>query len=352
MNTQVTHTNRVAQAIDRIIDAGDFTRIFIIADTNTAKLVVPQLDSKSCTGAQLITIPAGEKNKSLETLSKIWTQFSDSGTTRNCLVINVGGGVVTDIGGMAAATFKRGMPFINCPTSLLAAVDAALGGKTGINFNGLKNEVGTFTDPLHTIISTRFLSTLPPHEIKAGYAEMLKHAMLHNNETFHRLLRNDFKQSFDTDEFLNEVKTSSAIKLQFVHIDPNDMGPRHALNYGHTFAHAFESLAMMRHKPISHGFAVAWGLVAETFLSHHICGFPAVDLYALAHFVLANYGAFKITCDNYETLIELMTHDKKSRHGEINCVLLSECGKPIYDQRISKDCAMAALDVYRDLMNI
>lgn len=352
MNTPVIHTNRVAQALDRILDSADFSRIFIVADSSTARLVVPQLDSKACASAQLITIPAGENNKSLDTLTSIWQQLSDHGATRNCVVINVGGGVVTDIGGMAAATFKRGMPFINCPTSLLAAVDAALGGKTGINFNGLKNEIGTFTQPIHTIISTRFLATLPIKEIKAGYAEMLKHALLHNTDTFCRLLRNDFNRTFDDDDFLNEVRTSSAVKLQFVHIDPNDLGPRHALNYGHTFAHAFESLAMKRRKPISHGFAVAWGLVVESFLSHLICGFPATHLYALAHFVLANYGAFHITCDDYDLLISLMTHDKKSRHGEVNCVLLSDCGKPVYDQSISHENVTAALDVYRDLMGI
>ena len=352
MTQGITYNNRVGEALDSVLAGIDHTRLVVIADENTAQLVVPRLSSTMLAQASVITIAAGEENKNLDTLAQVWRQLGELGATRNSMVVNVGGGMVTDLGGFAAATFKRGMRFINCPTSLLAAVDASVGGKTGIDFNGLKNEVGVFAMPRHTIISSCFLDTLPMPEIKAGYAEMLKHAMLDSHEHFTHLTSNDFSHPFDTDGFLDEIHASINIKQRFVDQDPLDNATRHALNLGHTVAHAFESLALKRGKPIQHGFAVAWGLVAETYLSHKLYKFPSADLYALAQFVLDNYGAFHITCDDYETLISFMTHDKKSREGEINCSLLSACGQTHCDVSISHDHMKEALDIYRDLMHI
>ena len=348
----ITYTNHVGEAIDAFLNDCDFNRLFIIADENTARLVLPRIGSTALEGAPVITIPAGEQGKNLDTLSQVWTRLSELGASRKSIVVNVGGGVVTDLGGFAASTFKRGIRFINCPTSLLAAVDASVGGKTGIDFNGLKNEIGAFSLPAHTFISSCFLSTLHLHEIKAGYAEMLKHAMLDSHEHFTRLTTNDFSHPFDTDAFLDEIHASVNIKQRFVDQDPLDNATRHALNLGHTVAHAFESLALKRGKPIQHGFAVAWGLVAETYLSHKLYKFPSADLYALAQFVFDNYGAFHITCDDYDTLISFMSHDKKSREGEINCSLLSACGRAHCDVAISHDHMKESLDIYRDLMHI
>ena len=342
----------MGNTLDKVLSSIDYNKAFIIADENTAQLVVPRLKSTALTEAHIITIPAGEENKNLETLAYVWTQLSDLGATRKSIIVNVGGGMVTDLGGFAAATFKRGIKFINCPTTLLSAVDASVGGKTGIDFNGLKNEIGVFSMPLHTIVSSCFLDTLPLPEIKAGYAEMLKHALLHSHDLFSQLLKTDFSTPFNTDAFLKMIEQSVVIKLQFVDSDPLEASTRRALNLGHTVAHAFESLALKRGKPIQHGFAVAWGMVAETYLSHKLHHFPSQDLYALAQFVLDNYGAFYITCDDYEALISFMSHDKKSHDGEINCVLLSQCGAPQFDAAISTDHMKEALDVYRDLMHI
>ncbi|MBQ3961475.1 MAG: 3-dehydroquinate synthase [Muribaculaceae bacterium] len=352
MTQGITYNNRVGEALDSVLAGIDHTRLVVIADENTAQLVVPRLGSTTLAQAPVITIAAGEENKNLDTLAQVWRQLGELGATRNSMVVNVGGGMVTDLGGFAAATFKRGMGFINCPTSLLAAVDASVGGKTGIDFNGLKNEVGVFAMPRHTIISSCFLDSLPKPEIKAGYAEMLKHAMLHSHELFTQLLHADFDAAFNTLEFLKLIEQSVAIKQHFVEQDPHDNGARHALNLGHTVAHAFESLALKRGKAIHHGYAVAWGLVAETYLSHKLFAFPSTDLYALATFVLSNYGAFHITCDDYDDLIAFMTHDKKSRNGEINCALLSICGQVHCDATISPDHMKEALDIYRDLMHI
>ena len=348
----ITYTNHVGKALDSVFASMNYNKVFIIADENTAQLVVPRIGSTALEGAPVITIPSGEHGKNLDTLSRVWSQLGELGATRNSIVVNVGGGTVTDLGGFAASTFKRGIRFINCPTSLLGAVDASVGGKTGIDFNGLKNEIGAFSLPIHTFISSCFLNTLPLQEIKAGYAEMLKHAMLDSHKHFTRLTSNDFDHSFDTDDFLDEIHASVDIKQRFVDLDPHDKATRHALNLGHTAAHAFESLALKRGKAIQHGYAVAWGLVAETYLSHKLFALPSADLYALARFVLDNYGAFHITCDDYDALISFMTRDKKSHNGEINCSLLSACGQVHCDEVISLDHMKEALDIYRDLMHI
>lgn len=342
----------MGEALDSVLAGIDYNKAIIVADVNTAKMVVPRLGSTALDGAPVIIIPAGEDGKNLDTLARVWTQLGNLRATRKSLVVNVGGGVVTDLGGFAAATFKRGIRFINCPTSLLGAVDASVGGKTGIDFNGLKNEIGTFSMPLHTLISSCFLDTLPIEEIKAGYAEMLKHAMLHSHTLFGELLNEDFSTPFDTDVFLKHLEQSVAIKLHFTDSDPLETGLRQALNLGHTVAHAFESLALKRGKAIQHGYAVAWGLVTETYLSHKLLGFPSQDLYALARFVLEQYGAFHITCDDYDALTSFMTHDKKSHDGEISCSLLAKCGEVHTGINVSTDDMKAALDIYRDLMHI
>ncbi len=352
MTQGITYTNCVGEALDSTLSNIDHNKTFVVADENTARLVVTRLGSNALAEAPVITISAGEESKNLKTLAHVWTQLSDLGATRNSIIVNVGGGMVTDLGGFAAATFKRGIRFINCPTSLLAAVDASVGGKTGIDFNGLKNEIGAFTMPQQTIISSCFIDTLPQPEIKAGYAEMLKHALLHSHDRFTQLLKTDFNNPFNTHAFLKMIEQSVAIKLHYVDSDPLEAGTRRALNLGHTVAHAFESLALKRGKAIRHGYAVIWGLITETYLSHKLFGFPSADLYALAQFAIEHYGAFHITCDDYETLISFMTHDKKSQNGEINCVLLSQCGSPHYDAAITTDLMEAAFDVYRDLMHI
>ena len=217
---------------------------------------------------------------------------------------------MTDLGGFAAATFKRGIRFINIPTTLLSAVDAAVGGKTGVNFNGLKNEIGVFKEAETVIISTVFFSTLPERELKSGYAEMLKHGLLDGEAVYNKLLDYDF-DNVAGNGLLRLVEESVNVKRRIVEQDPFEQGLRRALNLGHTAGHAFESLALKRNSPVPHGYAVAWGMVVEAVLSHTEKGFPSAELYRLADYVCRHYGAFHITCDDYPELIEFMRHDKK-----------------------------------------
>ena len=325
-------------------------RIFVLTDANTNQLCLPLLQQLGVS-APVITIGASDEAKNLESLSQVWTALSQGGATRHSLLVNLGGGVVTDLGGLAAATFKRGIDFVNVPTTILAAVDAAVGGKTGINFQGFKNEIGVFAHAQSVLVSTCFFGTLPIEQVKSGYAEMLKHGMLSGHDQLATLLSNDFS-SINHPSLLKLLQESVEVKQRIVDQDPTEHGIRKALNLGHTVGHAFESKAMVGGKPVPHGYAVAWGLVVETVLSHMILGFPSADLYALARFVRGNYGAFHITCDHYDQLIHLMRHDKKSHNGEINCTLLKDCGSPVINNTINEDDLKAALDIYRDLMEI
>ena len=342
MQQNLIFTNDVEEAIERLKANMAPNMTVCIADVNTSRFALGQ--------ERMIVIPDGDTSKSLATVCRVWDALEDFGATRHSLVINLGGGMVTDLGGFAAATFKRGMRFINVPTTLLGAVDAAVGGKTGFNYNGLKNEIGAFAPASDVIISTRYFDTLPVEEMKSGFAEVIKHAMLSDHDEFLRLMEHDFNAPIDHNNLLERLRHSVQVKCDIVARDPNEQGERKALNLGHTVGHAFESLAMKRGKPISHGYAVVWGLVTEAVLSHIILKFPSEDIHLLGNFVRDNYRDFPFTCDDYDELLDLMRHDKKSRDGEITCTLLAHIGDYRIDQTVSPDNVTAALDILRDLL--
>lgn len=351
---ELIFTNDVTSNIDALIEKYNPSKVFVLVDENTNKMVLPQLVAQSMTiaSASVITIKAGDINKNIESLMHIWSSLVEGGATRKSMLINLGGGVVTDIGGFAGASFKRGIRFVNIPTTLLSAVDAAVGGKTGINFNGYKNEIGAFCEAEAVIISTRYFSTLSSDELLSGYAEMLKHGLISNAETYNRLLARDVA-NIDADSLLQLLQESVMVKKRVVEEDPTEKGIRRALNLGHTAGHAFESLALQRKSPIPHGYAVAWGLVVELVLSHMQLQFPSNELTRLATYIYDNYGAFNITCDDYAALIEFMRHDKKNDSAnEINFTMLKQVGDIHIDCIASEDDIKAALDIYRDFMHI
>ena len=246
------------------------------------------------------------------------------------------------------------MKFINVPTTLLGAVDASVGGKTGINFNGFKNQLGTFSEPEAAIISTCYLNTLPQQELLSGYAEMLKHGLLENDEIFGKLLSYSLVYPlFDSERLLPMLEDSVMVKQKVVLSDPTEKGFRKVLNFGHTIGHAFESFAMAHQSPIAHGYAVAWGLIGELVLSHMLLDFPSEKLHKFAQYVKTNYGAFAISCDDYPSLIEAMRQDKKNESvDKINFTLLHNVGEPEINQTATPEQIGAALDIYRDLMGL
>lgn len=351
---ELIFTNDVTSNIETLIEKYNPSKVFVLVDENTNKMVLPQLvaQSMAVANAMVITIKAGDINKNIESLMHIWSRLVEGGATRKSILINLGGGVVTDIGGFAGASFKRGIRFINIPTTLLSAVDAAVGGKTGINFNGYKNEIGAFCEAEAVIISTRYFSTLSHEELLSGYAEMIKHGLISNADIYNRLLARDVA-NIDANSLLQLLQESVMVKKRVVEEDPTEKGIRRALNLGHTAGHAFESLALQRNNPIPHGYAVAWGLVVELVLSHMHLKFPSNELTRLATYIYDNYGAFNISCDDYQALIEFMRHDKKNdSSNEINFTMLKQVGDIHIDCIASENDIKAALDIYRDFMHI
>lgn len=339
-------------SLGKAIDRCPHDLLFVLTDDHTHRLCMPQLrEIPYMKNAFEITIGAEDVHKTLETLASVWQVLSDKGATRHSLLINLGGGMVTDLGGFAAATFKRGISYINLPTTLLAMVDASVGGKTGINFNGLKNEIGAFAPANCVIIETDFLRSLDSPNFFSGYAEMLKHGLISNIKHWAELL--SFQTNHIDYEYLKQlVGQSVQIKEEIVEQDPFEHAIRKALNLGHTVGHAFESLALAENRPVLHGYAVAWGIVCELYLSHIKAGFPKDKMRQTIQFIKENYGTFTFDCKQYDQLYALMQHDKKNKAGTINFTLLKEIGDICIDQTADKNTIFDMFDFYRECMGI
>ena len=401
MNPQkVVMSQNLEEVLTAAVADCEKDRLFILTDETTKALCLPVVEGFGCLkGAQIITIGATDTHKTLDSLSHVWEALGEGGATRHSLLINLGGGMVTDLGGFAASTFKRGINYINIPTTLLSMVDASVGGKTGINFRGLKNEIGVFNNAATVILDTQFLKTLDAENILSGYAEMLKHGLIDSESHWGELVSFDFERNREERignseerignseerivnseerivnseerignseerivnseerkvnsenswwmELQRMVEKSVAVKQRIVTEDPTEQGIRKALNLGHTAGHAFESFAL-KHQPILHGYAVAYGLVCELYLSCIKTGFPTDKMHQTVNFIHEHYGKMSITCDDYPQLMELMTHDKKNVAGMINFTLLGGIGDIRINQTATKDEIYEALDFYRE----
>ncbi len=345
----IIYSQNIPQELDRLLEGMDYDRLFLLMDETTSTLCRPLLEgSKTITQATPIIIGAADTHKNIETLCDVWHALGEGGGSRKSLMVNLGGGMVTDLGGFAAATFKRGIRYVNIPTTLLSMVDAAVGGKTGINFGGLKNEIGAFRDSEAVIIDTTFLRTLDAENMCSGYAEMLKHALLSDEETWHEHLAFDLEHP-DLAHLQELVRKSIGVKSRIVEEDPHERGLRKALNLGHTVGHAFESFAMKQERPILHGYAVAYGLVCELYLSCRLAGFPEAKMRQAFGFVRQHYGTFRFTCDDYSTLLGFMRHDKKNTDGVINFTLLEDVGKLRLDSHATEQEIEDMFDFYTNV---
>ena len=365
MAQKVIFSEQLERTLETAIGKCHPDRLFVLTDDNTRRLCWPVVKDYGClAAAQPITIPAGDEHKNLTSLSHVWEQLQQGGATRHSLMVCLGGGMVTDLGGFAASTFKRGIAFINIPTTLLAMVDASVGGKTGINFCGLKNEVGVFSEAQAVIICTRFLQTLDMQNVLSGYAEMLKHGLICNKEHWAELLRfpienlnrEEVQDSSDGQDpsggLASLLARSVAVKERIVEADPHEQGLRKALNLGHTIGHAIEEWSFTptpNHSPLLHGYAVAYGLVGELYLSAVKCHFPTDRLRQTVQFVREHYGTPAITCNDYPALLRLMTHDKKNTAGTINFTLLSDIGELQLNQSATDEEICEALDFLREM---
>lgn len=347
MKQRIIISRHLKTELAKAIAECEHDRIFVLVDETTNKLCWSLVKDYLCLkDAQTIIIGATDRRKNLDTLVHVWESLQQGKATRHSLLINLGGGMVTDLGGFAASTYKRGINFINIPTTLLAMVDASVGGKTGINFGGLKNEIGVFNDAEFVLLDTNWLRTLDEENIRSGYAEMLKHGLIADETMWAELINFNLAQP-DLRQLASMLDKSVRIKERIVDEDPHEKGIRKALNLGHTFGHAFESWAMKR-QPVLHGYAVAFGLIAELYLATTQTDFPTERMRQTVNFIRAYYGSLPITCNDYPELIELMHHDKKNHGNEINVTLLGGIGDIRIDQTITEEDIKEALDFFRE----
>lgn len=345
---RVIITNTIQSDLLAAFNDCEHDRTFILTDETTRQLCWPMIkDFPYLADAHLITIGASDINKTLQSTTHVWEELQRGGATRHSLLINLGGGMVTDLGGFAASTFKRGINFINIPTTLLAMVDASVGGKTGINFGSLKNEIGVFNDSKYVLLCTDFLQTLDDQNLFSGYAEMLKHGLISTPSHWNELISFDITLP-DAATLARLLATSVAVKERIVAEDPHEHGIRKALNLGHTIGHAFESWAMRHGHPILHGYAVAFGIIPELYLACTKTNFPQHIMRQAVSYIRSVYGTLPITCDDYPELLELMTHDKKNIAGTINFTLLGNIGDILINQTSTEKEILEALDFFRE----
>lgn len=325
------------------VEKHSYASVFVLTDTNTQLHCLPTLQQHiNFTYAEL-HMPAGEEHKHISTCVALWESLSELGADRKSLLINLGGGVVTDLGGFVACTFKRGIDFINIPTSLLAMVDASVGGKTGIDLGPLKNQIGIIEEPKMVLVDRNFLETLPENEYRSGYAEMLKHGLIQEPAYFDRL-----SSFLDREAILPHIYHSVGVKAKVVSEDPYERGLRKILNFGHTLGHAIEShfLISPTKTKLLHGEAIAIGMVLEGFLSAELTGLPRQDASRIKSVFGKIYPKVSFDEETIAAVIALLTHDKKNENGNVLFVLLEKIGKPIWNQSVSNELIYKAFSFY------
>ena len=349
INSKIIYSRNPEQKLLKWIENYTPGKVFLATEETVNDLWISKSeDFLKSNSIKKVVIPAGENNKKIESVAKIWEFLSKNGGDRKSLLINIGGGMLTDLAGFAATTFKRGIDFLNVPTTLLSQVDASVGGKTGINFGGFKNEIGTFKEPVAVIINTDFLKTIDSENFISGFAEMIKHGLIYSPKHLEELEKFNL-ENIDYDHLQEIISHSVQIKEYFVANDPTEKNIRKSLNFGHTIGHAFESYAWGQNRPIQHGYAVAYGMIAELFLSVQYCKFPLKDFEHLTNWLINMYGKFQIKENDFDSLFELMTHDKKNEAGRINFTLLSEIGKIEINQNCERDLIYDSLVYYANL---
>lgn len=324
----------------------EYSSLFILVDENTEQHCLTRfLAHTELNPTSVLVMQAGEENKHLSTCEKLWNELSSLGADRNSALINLGGGVVTDLGGFVACTFKRGIDFYNIPTTLLSMVDASVGGKTGIDLGALKNQIGIIQEPQQVVIDSQWLSTLPLEEVRSGFAEMLKHGLIADANYWGKL-----KGLVNlTPEVLSPyIKPSVAVKSEVVKEDPYEKGLRKILNFGHTLGHAIESyfLVTPSKQRLLHGEAIAIGMVLEAYLSIECCGLSPEEAKEIKIVFQQFYPQVEIKKEDVDAILALLRHDKKNKAGRINFVLLTKIGIPAIDVQVPQDLFQKAFDFY------
>ena len=338
------YSKNIGSDITSYFSSMNFSSVAILCDENTNKFCYPLIKS-SLPKHYLITISPGEANKNLDGCTKIWKEMTEIGLDRKSLMINLGGGVIGDMGGFCASVFKRGIEFINLPTTLLSQVDASIGGKLGIDFLTLKNHLGVFKEPLQTIVNSEFLNTLPERELRSGFAEIIKHGLIADKEFFNKIIERGYDRKSLDEIILHSIKVKYRITLQ----DPHEKGLRKVLNFGHTVGHALESYYLESSEKLYHGEAIAIGIICEAYISYMKELLNSEDLKLISEQIVRYFGLVKIDDLAIKGVCSLVKHDKKNKDNIIMCTLLKGIGAVLYDQEIDTMEVNESLIYYRNL---
>jgi 3-dehydroquinate synthase len=334
-----------SKSLSKALSSLSFSSLFILTDENTQEYCFPLVKNALPESYFHFTFPAGEKHKNLETCAEIWTEMTEAGLDRKALVLNLGGGVLGDMGGFCASIYKRGIRFINLPTTLLSQVDASVGGKLGVDFEGLKNHLGVFNEPELVLICPHFLKTLPSNELRSGFAEIIKHGLIRDKEYFENL---DFK-NWKENDWKSLISHSVEIKKSVVQEDPKEAGLRKILNFGHTIGHALETHFLDSPYHLLHGEAIAAGMICEAWLSVEKCQMSSADLEQITQSLLEVYGKIKLNKSDFEPVLNLCLQDKKNEGKEILFSLLEKIGSCTFNVPVNKSEIAAALTYYQNL---
>lgn len=344
--SDLVFTNNIEEQLSDELKNAHFSNVFVLVDNNTKKHCLPIIGNSLPTDYRLIEIENGEINKTLNTSLDIWQSLTNAHADRSALLINLGGGVICDMGGFCARTYKRGIRFWNIPTTLLSQVDASVGGKLGVDFGVLKNHIGLFSDPDLVLLDSVFFKTLPRDELLSGFAEMVKHTLISDKEMFDELRGLDI-DSLDWNKW---IPRSVDIKEEIVKKDPKEEGLRKLLNYGHTIGHAVESYHMVKHDILKHGEAIAIGMIAENHVAFSKGLLSENVRDKINKYLVDTFTHPPIDEDGIESVIGIALQDKKNKDGKINAVLLSEIGIADYDIEISESDIKNSLVYYNELV--
>lgn len=334
--------------LNRHLQKKNYSKIFILVDENTNECCLPEFLPFLSTEIpiEIIEIESGEINKNIQTCTEIWSILTDLGADRKSVLLNLGGGVITDLGGFIASTFKRGIDFINIPTTLLGMVDASIGGKNGVDLGALKNQIGTITNPQMVVVDTRFLATLAQNQMRSGLAEMLKHGLIFDQNYWNRFLDLQNLHMEDLDTLIHQA---IVIKNTIVTQDPQERGIRKALNFGHTLGHAIESyfLESTNKTTLLHGEAIAVGMVLESFISMQHTFITPAAYYQIKETIKSIFGTVEIKTNDFDPICAYLIHDKKNEYGKVQFVLLDPIGNVKLNQEVAIDIIMSAFENYQ-----
>jgi 3-dehydroquinate synthase len=344
----IVFNDNAYQHVNDLLQENNYSKIFILVDENTNEYCLPEFLPLIATEIpfEIIEIESGEQNKNIHTCTEVWGVLTELGADRKSLLLNLGGGVITDLGGFVASTFKRGIDFVNIPTTLLGMVDASVGGKNGVDLGPLKNQVGTITNPKMVLIDTRFLTTLPQNQMRSGLAEMLKHGLIADKSYWSLFLDLAHLDLNDLDILIHKA---IIIKNEIVQQDPKENGIRKALNFGHTLGHAIESFFLENDQKITllHGEAIAIGMVLESYLSLKQKLITSEDYLEIKHTLKSIFGTVEILDEELNPICDLLIHDKKNEYGKIQFALLDGIGKVNLNQEVATAIIISAFEDYK-----